>query len=168
MILQNPYLIYGKPLEAGAGAAGAGAALVDSPTALVMWSPKWQLIFSFVLLVCLGVILFFWFSMQSDGYSGSRRMWYFLAFVLAAIAGMAVVQGMYHPFIVAFLFIVPVVNIILLETYLCDLDYAPRKLPAIRTSGIVINIVAIVFVFMVMWSRRGVGVGGRGSGLGGP
>jgi mannitol-specific phosphotransferase system IIBC component len=147
MILQNPYLIsatVSAPVESD---VSSGTLVATS------WSPKWQLSFSIVLLVCLGVILFFWFSMQSDGYSGSRRIWYFLAFVVAAIAGMGVIQGQYHPLILAFLFIVPVVNIILLETYLCDLDHAPRKLPAIRTTGIVINIVAIVFVLVVMWSR---------------
>lgn len=149
MILQNPYLI--APTTAPTAAAVAPAAATT--TAAAPWSPKWQLSFSFVLLVCLGVILFFWFSMQSDGYSGSRRIWYFLAFVVALISGMGVIQGQYHPLILAFLFIVPVVNIILLETYLCDLDHAPRKLPPIRTAGIVINIVAIVSVLVVMWSR---------------
>lgn len=112
------------------------------------------LVVGFIQLAIVSIFLYLWIAIRLDNRTVSRIMWYVMAIAFAVLASFcALNQGensnaISHA-ISAFLFILPVLNIVLFETYLCDQDKAPRKLKTLRTIAIIINSIGIL---LILWN----------------
>lgn len=150
MSLRAPYLLYtphtGTPHTGTPQMAIPG--VQESLTPALSLSTGSRLAVGMVQLILLSVFLYLWIAIRLDNRTAARMMWYVMALAVAALTSLLVANAGECHAILAVLFVVPVLNVILFETYLCDQDKAPRKLKALRIIAISINSAAVL---LVLW-----------------